>query len=76
MGLPTRTASRSSRILDSVRAAGLFQITFTDLDMSAIPLPAGSIFALFAHLGLVDLALQPKPALAAWDSVLARPYRP
>jgi hypothetical protein len=31
---------------------------------------------LFAHLGLVDLALQPKPALAAWDSVLARPYRP
>jgi hypothetical protein len=74
--LQAKYVSRQSRILDSVRAAGLFQITFTDLDMSAIPLPAGSILALFAHLGLVDLALQPKPALAAWDSVLARPYRP
>jgi hypothetical protein len=26
---------------------------------------------LFAHLGLVDSALGPKPALAVWDSLLA-----
>ena len=68
--------ARQSRILDSAGAAGLFQITFTDLDLSAIPLPPGSILTLFAHLGLVDSALQAKPALATWDSVLARPYRP
>ena len=29
--------------------------------------------ALFAHLGLVDTALRPKPALAVWDSAFARP---
>ncbi len=43
------------------------------LDLSAIPLPPGSILPLFAHLGLVDSALGPKPALAIWDSVLAVP---
>jgi len=74
--LQTAYITRQSRILDAGRAVGLFQITFTDLDLSAIPQPSGSILALFAHLGLVDSALQPKPALAAWDSVLARPYRP
>ena len=68
--------ARQARILNSARAAGLFQITFTDLDLSAILLPGGSILALFAHLGLVDSALRAKPALAVWDSVLTRPYRP
>jgi hypothetical protein len=28
------------------------------------------VLPLFAHLGLVDSALAPKPALAVWDSVL------
>jgi hypothetical protein len=49
--------------------------TFTDLDLSAIPVPPGSI-PLFAHLGLVDSALGPKPALTVWDSVLAVPLSP
>lgn len=29
----------------------------------------------FAHLGLVDSALGPKPALAVWDSLLALDHR-
>jgi hypothetical protein len=65
-----------ARLLDSARAVALFQLTFTDLDLSAIPLPPGSILPLFAHLGLVDSALGPKPALAVWDSVLAVPLSP
>jgi len=65
-----------ARLLDSARAVGVFQLTFTDLDLSAIPLPPGSILPLFAHLGLVDSALGPKPALAVWDSVLAVPLSP
>jgi hypothetical protein len=65
-----------SRLLDSARAVALFQLTFTDLDLSAIPVPPGSILPLFAHLGLVDSALGPKPALAVWDSVLAVPLAP
>ena len=65
-----------ARLLDSARAVALFQLTFTDLDLSAIPLPPGSILPLFAHLGLVDSALGPKPALAVWDSVLGVPLSP
>jgi hypothetical protein len=67
---------RQAAILDYARAAAVFQITFTDLDLSQIPVPAGSGLPLFAHLGLVDSALNPKPALAVWDSTFERPYRP
>lgn len=69
--LQARYIRRHAEILDSARAVALFQITFTDLDLSATPVPPGSVLPLFAHLGLVDSALGPKPALAVWDSVLA-----
>jgi hypothetical protein len=66
---------RHSEILDEAAAIGWFQITFTDIDLDSIPVPPGSILPLFAYLGLVDENLAPKPALAAWDSVFARPKR-
>ena len=31
---------------------------------------------LFTHLGVADSAMNAKPALASWDSVFTRPYRP
>jgi hypothetical protein len=65
-----------SRLLDSARAVAVFQLTFADLDLSAISLPPGSILPLFAHLGVVDSAFRAKPALATWDEVLARPLVP
>lgn len=74
--LQARYVDRQSRLLDSARAIGLFQLTFTDLDLSGVSLPPGSILPLFAHLGLVDSALGPKPALAVWDSLLARRLTP
>lgn len=64
------------RLLDSATAAGVFQLTFYDLDLSASPPPPGSILPLFAHLGLADSAMRAKPALAVWDEVFRRPYRP
>lgn len=67
--------ARHARLLHTASAAGWFQITFTDLDLGAIPNPPPTL-ALFAHLGLVDSALGPKPALVTWDSVLAWRYRP
>jgi hypothetical protein len=73
--MQSRYIARHARVLHTASAAGWFQITFTDLDLSAIPNPPPSL-ALFAHLGLVDSALGPKPALVAWDSVLAWRYRP
>lgn len=74
--MQARYITRQVELLDRTPAAGLFQITFTDLQLSALGLPPGSILPLFANLGLVDTLLVPKPALAAWDSVLARPFRP
>jgi hypothetical protein len=74
--LQRRYIERHLQILDAARAAGFFQITFTDLDLSAVQLPAGSILPLFATLGLVDASFAPKPALAVWDAAFQRPYRP
>jgi hypothetical protein len=64
---------RQMQILDQARAIGVFQLTFTDLDLAALSPPAGSVLPLFAYNGLVDANLQPKPALAAWDEAFARP---
>ena len=47
--------------------------TFTDLDLAGVPLPPGSILPLFAALGLVDINLVAKLALAPWDAAFARP---
>jgi len=68
-----RYIERHVRILDAAHAAGYFQITFTDLDISAIPLPPGSILPLFAAVGLVDTNFAPKPALSVWDETFRRP---
>jgi hypothetical protein len=67
---------RHAQILDAARAAGWFQITFTDIDLAAVAPPPGSILPLFAANGLVDVSFAPKPALAAWDEVFRRAYRP
>jgi hypothetical protein len=68
-----RFIRRQERLLDSATAVGVFQLTFYDLDLSNNPPPPGSILPLFTHLGLADSAMNAKPALAVWDSILARP---
>ena len=62
---------RQAELLDATDARAVFQITFTDLDPAFWP--AGIVP--FANLGLVDVNLNPKAALAAWDSVLGRPLQ-
>ena len=83
-GLPAVTSSpqkqarwihRQMQLADRASLAAVTQITFTDFDIDSYPAPPGSILPLFARLGLVDVNLQPKPALAAWDSTFARPLR-
>ena len=70
-----RWIRRQMELADRGALAAVTQITFTDLDLSNYPVPAGSVLPLFAQLGLVDVNLQPKPALAVWDSAFARPLR-
>lgn len=68
-----RYIDRQITLLESVHASGVFQLTFTDLDLNSIGLPPGSSLVYFAYLGLVDIDLNPKPALAAWDAAFRRP---
>jgi hypothetical protein len=71
--LQARYIRRQMQLADAARLLGVFQITFTDLDLATIPVPAGSILPLFAQLGLVDASYRAKPALSVWDSVRAIP---
>lgn len=73
--LQARYVHRQSELLDAAKAVGVFQLTFTDLDIASIPQPPGSILPLFAALGMVNTQLEPKPALAVWDSIYARRLR-
>jgi hypothetical protein len=66
-----RYIERHAAILDAAHAEGWFQLTFTDLDPAGFPAGIGP----FANLGLVDISLQPKPALASWDAVFHRPLQ-
>jgi hypothetical protein len=65
-----RYLRRHERIMDSARVSAVFQLNFTDLDMASINLPG---IEPFARLGLVDVNLAPKKALATYDSLFARP---
>ena len=67
-----RWIRRQMALADSGRLVAVTQISFTDLDVTSYPVPAGSILPLFAQLGLVDTDLHAKPALAEWDRALAR----
>lgn len=75
--IQARYIHHQAELLDSAHAVAVFQLSFADLALSLFPpQPPGSILPLFATLGLVDTVLTPKPSLAAWDSVFARPLRP
>jgi len=66
---------RQAALLDAADALFVFQLTFTDLDLSGFPQPQPANLSFFAFLGLVDANLGPKPALAVWDSMFALPRR-
>jgi len=69
-----RYLRRQEQLLDAAKAVAVFQLTYADLDLANFPpQPPGSILPLFAQLGIVDMRLEAKPALATYDSVFARP---
>ena len=72
--MQARYITRHAKIQDQAGTVAWFQITFTDLDEAAYGFPPGQLTP-FSHLGLVDVNLLPKPALAAWDAVFERPRR-
>ena len=67
-----RYIARQSKLLDAANAIAVFQLSFTDLDLTSFPKPVPTILPLFATLGLVDARLRPKVALSTWDKIFAR----
>jgi hypothetical protein len=58
-----------AHLLDEVKAIAVFQLSFTDLDVAALPASTPASIQYFASLGLVDINLQAKPALTVWDDL-------
>lgn len=63
------------RMLNDANATGLFSLTFTDIDLSALPSGVEPNIAYFAYLGVVDKDLEAKPSFATWKNVFARPLK-
>jgi hypothetical protein len=70
--MQARYIARQSQLLEAAKALGAFQLSFTDLDVASFPKPVPTILPLFATLGLVDVNLRAKPALATWDQIFRR----
>jgi hypothetical protein len=71
----SRFLVKQAQLLDRAKAVALFQLTFTDLDLTTFPADVRVGLAPFASLGMVGPKLESKPALATWDTVFARPLR-
>jgi hypothetical protein len=73
--MQARYIAHQSNLLDEANAIAVFQLSFTDIDVGSFPKPVPAILPLFATLGLVDVKFRPKPALATWDKIFARPLQ-
>lgn len=71
-----RYVRRQAQLLDAAHAVGWLSLEFADLAVSLWPPGTDPTIRYFASLGVVDSVLAPKPALAAWDSLFARPLAP
>ncbi len=60
---------RQRLLLDKVKAIAWLQLVFTDIDIASVPAPVPDNLGYFIFLGMVDVNLQSKPALAAWDEI-------
>jgi hypothetical protein len=66
---------RQAQLLAQANAIGLFQLTFTDLSLSAWPATDSAELIPFAFLGMVDSNFVAKPALTTWDSLRLQPLQ-
>ena len=72
--MQARYIRRQMAIADHAKLLAIFQLTFTDLDVSVAP--PGSPLNPFGSMGLVTAAFADKPALAEWDRVFAKRLEP
>ncbi|MCB9914048.1 MAG: hypothetical protein H6828_02730 [Planctomycetes bacterium] len=63
-------------LLDGVDAFAWLQLLFADPDLTQWPQPQPANLPLFTSIGLCTSDFTPKPALAVWDELHARPLVP
>lgn len=63
-----------THLLNEVKAEAVFQLVFTDIDITAVPDDVPDNINYFLYLGLVDINLQIKPSLLAWDVIFNYAY--
>ena len=71
--IQARYIARHATLLASVKALGLLQLQFADIDISTVPPPIPVSLPLFTQIGLCHSDFSPKPALAAWDKLFQLP---
>jgi hypothetical protein len=64
------------QLLDQAQAIAVFQLSFTDIDLSTLPPSTPPNLKYFAYLGLVDISLNPRPSLSNWDALFKRVLKP
>jgi hypothetical protein len=67
-----RWIKRQMQLADAFAPRYVFQLAFNDLDLVAFGRPNDPQLLPFVTLGLTDVTLTPKRALATWDSTFAR----
>lgn len=71
--LQARYIRRQIEMADRAKLTGLFQLTFTDIDVASYG-SSGAPLIPFASLGLVTTEFADKPALAEWDRAFGRRF--
>ncbi len=61
-------------LLNEVKAKAVFQLAFTDIDITGIPHDVPDNIGYFLSLGMVDVNFNIKPALSAWDEIFRYRY--
>jgi hypothetical protein len=65
---------KQEKMLRAANATGWFSLTFTDIDLTAIPSGVDPSIQYFAYLGVVDKDLKPKPAFKVWKDIFGLNY--
>lgn len=71
--LQARYVKRHAELLDQLGALAVVQLFFADLDLSTWQPAQMQSLPTFAYIGFAETDFKPKPALAAWDALHARP---
>lgn len=68
-----RYVARQAQLLDGIDAVMWLHLLFADPDLSTWPQPIPPSLPLFVNIGFTNSDFSPKPALAEWDALFARP---